>query len=292
MDSTKRGLSEQEAAELWARAARLQDEERRRAEDTARDAGRTEAPGGLATDALPYEVAKQAAVESGIDERFIDSASFLLAVEPHLDHDPKAARSAKALGYSEETITERLIVPADLARVSVAVNEVTAGETFRSDPVEIVEPDGSRRALIYEVPVKIENMLTSDSFSYQVRSSAEVKRYAVLIRQIDDARCEVAVHCTLDRSLRVNGIVLRAIQAVIGASGAGVGAAVAAGIFGEGLGLGVTGLSIAIALTATGLGLGGFVGMGAIIRRAYRKAGENLHAWFRKLLTAVRMRCE
>ncbi|MFW5688223.1 MAG: hypothetical protein ACOC1U_01525 [Spirochaetota bacterium] len=291
MSGARRDLTQQQAAELWARAAALQEEARRGAEDAieARDDGHpTDAEAGT----VSMEIARQAAVESGIDERFVASATFELAVKPHLDRAGKPSLWAKALDVAELVVTERTIVPASLSSVRAAVSNVMASDSFQCDPVEIVTPDDDHISLVYEVPMNIKSVFSEGSFHYQVRSTSEVRRLAVLITRLDDGQSELAVHATLDRSLRTNGIAMRVIQAITGV-GAAVGAA-----FGASELLNVAGLSGGpLAAVLTGLVAAGVAGgvaaiVGRLFRLAYRSAHQKLRESFRKVLTAVRMRAE
>lgn len=284
MAGQKRRLTEREASELWARAAELQESARREAEVVVHtDEGET---GSITAD-----VARLAAVESGIDGRFVDSASLQLAAEPHLDATTGSERAASALGFPERSLTERVTVRGSLSSVVAAVNEVTASESFQSDPVELPVEEDDRVALIYEVPQNLKAVFSEGSFHYRVRYSAEVERYAMLISRVDDDQCEVTVHCALGRSFRQNAIAMRVLQFIAaGGVATGIGFAVSALA-------GVVGLAGVAATATVGVGaalaaLGGFRGVGALYRWGYRKRHERLRGAFRKLLTAVRMRTE
>ena len=278
-----RELSKEQAAELWARAAELQEKARRQDQDTSLSLPVAD------PESISADVARHAAVESGIDARFVDSAALQLAVEPHLDQRPASGRTSTALGVYDTTLTERAIVKESVQSIRATVADVTESDAFSSDPVEIIE-HGESVALVYEVPMNLKNMLNENSFHYQVHSTSEVRRYAVLITPHGEASSEVSVHCTLHRSIRANAIAMRFIQAFAG-GGAGVGGAFLTSLLTRSMGLSGTGLGSAIvgvAAAAFAITVGALAGRG--YRAVYRKAHEKLRGSFRKLLTALRMR--
>ncbi len=280
----RRQLSQEEAAALWARAAELQEQARNQSNDLQRsiEAARP--------DAISQEIAHQAAVESGIDSRFIDSAALQLATEHHLDQPGASGRTSQALGPYETTVTERAVVTGDMSQVRAAVAKVAESGAFSSDPVEIIEHGPHNLALIYEVPQNLKHMFNEDSFHYQVRNASEVRRFAVLISKRDEESCEVSVYCAMHRSIRANAVAMRFVQAFAGVFG-GVGgglltSALIRGFLMAGSTLGT--LTIAIGAAAVGIGLAALAGKG--FRAAYRKTHKRLRDSFRKFLTALRMR--
>lgn len=278
-------MTEHEASELWARAAELQEAARREADLVVRSDDDDEVRG------ISSEIARQAAVESGIDGRFVDSAALQLAVEPYLDPTAGRERAASTLGVSDRSLTERVAVRGSLSSVVAAVNEVTASESFQSDPVEMPVEDDDHVALVYEVPQNLKALFSEGSFHYRVRASAEVERYAMLITKIDDEQCEVTVHCALGRSFQHNAIAMRVVQ-VLGAGGVATGIGFAVSAIAGAVGLAGVAATTAVGVGAALAAVGAFRGVGALFRYAYRKAHEGLRNSFRKLLTAVRMRSE
>ncbi len=288
MGGSRQELTSEEAAALWARAAELQEAARRAASKQTEQARDSLAASSAS---VSYEIARQAAVESGIDERFVESAAMLLAVEPHLDTSSIANWAARSLGFADHTLAERVVVQSPVGDVRQAIAAVTGTDSFQSDPVEIVSEDHGHVALVYEVAQNLKVLFNEDSFHYQVRQSAEVKRYAVVLMALDDESCEITVHVSLDRALATHAGVMRAVQAA-----GGIGAAVGAG-FGANAIVGAIGLAgalgpVLIGVIVAGAGVGAVALFGTVVRFAFRKATQKLRSSFRKFLTAVRMRLE
>jgi hypothetical protein len=281
-------LSETDAIELWERAARLQQEAQKQADEQVRHA----LPDSENPDSVSYEVALQAALESGIDEAHVRQASLEMRLAPQLDRHTVAPWHVKALGFAEKTVSERVRVSASAAAVRSAIGQLVSSPAFESEPVDIVDVDEHTTALVYEVPQKLKVALLEDSagssFHYHVRSVAEIKRYAIIVSEQDDGSTEVAVHTSLDRSVRVNAIALRVIQAIAVPFAAGTGA-LGAGIlvasFAPGLAIGPVLVGLAGAAAAIGAGFG----ITALYRRAYNKAFRRVKESFHKMLTSLRM---
>jgi hypothetical protein len=279
----RHSLSREQAAELWQRAAELQEQARTGDQCTPISLHDSD------PESVSSDVARLSAVESGIDARFVDSAALQLASEQFLDKRQQSGRLSSALGVYDPTLTERAVVNGTVSQVRSAVAEATESDAFASDPVEIVET-GSSVALVYEVGQNLKSMFNEDSFHYQVRSASEIRRYAVLITPRDEQSCEVSMHCTLHRSIRTNAIAMRFIQAFAGA-GAGIGGAVLASVLMRSTELAGTGVGSLVAGTAAAafsITLGALAGKG--YRHSYRTSHEKLRGSFRKLLTALRMR--
>jgi hypothetical protein len=281
-------LSESEAAELWDRAARLQQEAQKQADKQVHDA----LPDPEHPEAVSYDVALQAALESGIDEAHVKQAALEMRLAAHLDRQAVSPRHVKALGFAEKTVSERVRISASPASVRAAIGQVVSSPAFESEPVDIVEFDEQTTALVYEVPQKLRAALLEDSssgsFHYHVRAAAEIKRYAVIVSQQDDGGTEITVHTSLDRSVRVNAIALRIIQAIaipMAAGAVALGTGVLISSFAPGLVIG----PVLVGLAGAASGIGAGFGITALYRRAYNKAYRRVRESFRKLLTSVRM---
>lgn len=284
-------LSESEASDLWERAARLQQEAQKQADQQMRDA----LPNPEHPDAVSYDVALQAALESGIDEAHVRQAALEMRLQPQLDSQPVAQWHVKALGFAEKTVSERVRVSAPVSSVRAVIGQVVGGTSFESEPVDIVEFDERTTALVYEVPTaptahkaSVWQGFDTESFHYRVRSVAEIKRYAIILSEQDDGGTEITVHTSLDRSVRVNAIALRIIQAIAVPIAAGVGA-LAAGILVSSFAPGLVAGPVLVGLAGAAAGIGAGFGITALYRRAYNKAYRRVKESFRKLLTSVRM---
>jgi hypothetical protein len=286
-------LSEADARALWARAAALEavakQETQHDDDNSLPDSAGSGADGTL----ISADIARQAAIESGIEAKYVDAAQLELGVESFLDDADRRSRngsrpqSGRALGFDEIAVAERTVIAASVNQVRVAATGVLSGENFASELIEIVEPSPERLALVYEVPANLKSMIQEGSFHYEIRQRAEIKRFAVLFTAVDGEHTELAVYALLDRSLRVNIIAMRAIQSLTGAGGAvggGFGASALAGV----LGAAGAGAAIITGAGAVALAFGGIVAMGAIFRSAYRTAYANTRESFRRLLTAIK----
>ena len=281
-------LSESEASELWDRAARLQQETQKHADEQVGNA----VASTVNPDAVSYDVALQAALESGIDGTHVRQAMLEMRLAPQLDRQVVASWHVKALGFAEKTVSERVRVSAHASSVRSAIGHVVSSPAFESEPVDIVEFDDHTTALVYEVPQKLKVALLEDSsgtsFHYHVRSVAEIKRYAIIISEQDDGGTEVTVHTSLDRSVRVNAIALRIIQAIavpVAAAAGALGAGILVSSFAPGLVIGPVLVGLAAAAAAIGAGFG----ITAWYRRAYNKAFKRVKESFHKMLTSLRM---
>lgn len=284
-------LSESDATELWERAARLQQDAQKQADEQVRNT----LPGSENPDAVSYDVALQAAVESGIDEVHVRQAALEMRLAPQLDRQTVAPWHVKALGFAEKTVSERVRVPAPASSVRPVIGQVVASPAFESEPIDIIEFDERTTALVYEVPKVPSAMKASfmqafdtESFHYRVRSVAEIKRYAIIVSEQADGSTEVAVHTSLDRSVRVNAIALRIIQAIavpVAAATGALGAGILVSSFAPGLVIGPVLVGLAGAAAAIGAGYG----IAVLYRRAYNKAFKRVRESFRKMLTSLRM---
>lgn len=284
-------LTESEAQALWARAAELQETSRREAREHANDV-LLPASGADGPDAVSADIARQAAIESGIDARFVDAAQLQLASDRFLDDADRRnagrAYGTRALQFAEQAVTERVVVEATPGQARSAAVTVLATESFASDLIEVLDQSRDRMALVYEIPVNIKALIQEGSFHYQIRQAAEIKRFSLLINRLDDTRSEVIVYARLDRSIRVNAIALRAVQAFAGA-GAGVGGGFGASALAGLLGAAGTAAGIITGVGAVAVGLAALAGAGALYRHSYRKVYGTVREGFRRLLTAIKV---
>ena len=282
-------LSENEAHELWQRASELQERERQMAQSQAD--GSALLPSAAADgdpNAISADIARQAAIESGIDARFVDAAQLQLSADSHLDDAARrekrgGASSSGPFGIAERVINERIALPSGSAETRAAAMQILSNDTYSSELVEVIEPNDRQMALVYEIPAK---MLEEGSFNYTVRQVAEVTRFAVTISKLDDDSSEIGVYARMDRSVRVNAIAMRVIQAA-----AGVGAGVGGFVLGTSLVAGSAGLIAGLLPAALAVLMGGGVaaGIGALFRASYRKAHGKVREAFKRVLTAVRI---
>ncbi|MFP4510299.1 MAG: hypothetical protein ACOC4I_00780 [Spirochaetota bacterium] len=284
-------LSEREAKELWERAARLQYEAQKQAEEQVRHA----LPDSDDSETVTYDVALQAALDSGIDETHVRQAALELRLQDQLDRHAVAQWHIKALGFAEKTVSERVRVPASAAAVRSVIGQLVSGPAFESEPVDIVEFDERTTALVYEVPkvpsqykASVMQAFDTESFHYNVRHVAEIKRYAIIIAEQHNAGTEITVHTSLDRSVRINAIALRIIQAITVPVAAGLGA-LGAGILVSSFAPALVAGPVLVGLAGAAAAIGAGFGITALYRRAYNKAFKRVKESFHKMLTTLRM---
>lgn len=283
-----RYLSEEQAANLWKRAAELEERAREQAEaELRRDPDLL--PGGMPGE-VSWATARQAAVEAGIAGRMVDRAALELAAEGNLDPDTASPRARALLGATHTTFTMTRVFAAPLADLRRAIDAVTDTPAYTASLVELIEQDSTHAALVYEIPAALETAAEAGTFHYQVRAVAEIKRFALLLSETEDHKTEVTVQVALGRSIRVNAIALRLIRTLGGAGvGAGAGFAASALVGASALAGGPAAPIIVGAALAAGA-----LGPAALVTRLYRRAYDNayrkLDDAFGRLLTAVRVK--
>ena len=118
MESDPEFLNEEEAAQLWQRAAQLQAEAARRAEKAESERAETEAAEGETADVAPPEGyalthVRSAALEVGIANEFVDAALADLRAERALSQEKRGWRLARwFLKDPPENQTARRVIEA------------------------------------------------------------------------------------------------------------------------------------------------------------------------------------
>jgi len=277
-------LSEDQANHLWARAAELQERART---DAVRLADETRAEFDDLRAVISADVAREAAVESGIDGRFVDQALRQVRMDGKLDTRASAARWARALGISDETLSERIHLDVSPSAAEAAVTSVVQATPFSLELLDVIDLDRNARACLYEVS---ENDDKSSPFRYHVRSVSDVRRVVIIVSRSPDDGADLELYCRLDNSVLVNGIAVRALQAVGAALGVGIGLALGALVI-RLAGLEPTSM-VSLLRGAFGVlaGIGAGVFAGHAFRGFYRHGLKRVRDSFRKLLVAVRMR--
>jgi hypothetical protein len=135
MDSDPTFLSEEEAARLWQRAAQLQAEATRKAEElaqaadgaheTAPESKDGDAPGGYALTHV-----RSAALEVGIGSEFMDAALADLRAERALPQRKRLRPTRWLLRDAPDTLTARRVIEASVSDV-LSATEASWSSTFR-----------------------------------------------------------------------------------------------------------------------------------------------------------------
>ncbi len=288
----KRFLTEDEATQLWRRAAELQAEAARRLEDRSRElAPRSESGDAHPGDGYALDHVRAAAVEAGISAEFVDYAVAELRNERKLairDPDLIDRAADRVLGHPPNSAEVTRVIAAPPERVFQAMQRV-----FPAEPYSLVLKDTqggdllSGGVLVFEVPAW-RGVEGTTSLSYQARGWADIRQLYVSMTTLDTdpVSCELTIRTPLRHSRRIN---FTASAVISGLSGGG------AAIGGVALGLAAAGAIGAAPLVAggiaamTALGLGSVVGGGAMLfyRPIYRYGLRKGLKALEELLAAV-----
>lgn len=266
-------LSEEQARRLWERAAQLQEDARRRADEAERALPvKAEPEGGFA-----LEHVRQAAVEAGIDAAFVDEAwtDQQVGVDPP---SPKLDRQiTRFLGGDVRALEARRVIDAPADRTLEAIRDVFTSESCKlrlSDQIGGHPLEGG--ALVFDA-----------SYDYTTGIGkavmwSDMKHFIVRLRPIDAQRTEVHIRSPLDHSRKLNFSVGSIFNAVVSVGGAAGAAALA----------GVAGAALPVVIPAgivgfTGVWWGGTRAYQALFRKAMRVGQEGLDGLLRQLAVHV-----
>ena len=277
MDTDGRKISEERAAEVWHRAARLQAEAATRLEERSKMlAGRGEAAPGET--GFHVEDVKAAAAEAGIAPEFVELALAEVeggapagpeltgwsarAAERVLGADGRALEVSRAIACAPAAVmgAMRLILPAH--PYTLALRDHIGG-----DPL-----DGG--VLVFDIPPYTMGG-NLGSFAYHA-AAVDVKQLRFSLRPLGGASpaCEVTVTAEMRHGVRRNWKVARASTGTVGVGGG----LLAAGLFANAPALGALGLLGLGPGAVVGVALGGAAlwGYGKLYRYSLRKLHEEL----------------
>ncbi len=266
-------LSEQEAARLWERAARLQ----------AEAAGKVEPPAvhDESTPSSGYALAhvRSAALEAGIGTEFVDAALADLRVErAHPPAEKSTSLARRFLNHPPDTITARRVIEATPQEVLSAMEAVFPGEPFRLTLTDQQGDPLDRGVLVFDIQGTT-TLLLQGGFAFETRE-AGLRQVFVSLRSIEGSKssCEMTMHSPVTSHNLGLGIGL-----IVSALGAGLGG-FAIGALGLAAGVGPLG-AVAGVLVGAGLGVKGYR---ALYRYALRRGGKALQG----LVGAVAVRAK
>ena len=292
MESDPEFLNEEEAAQLWQRAAQLQAEAARRAEKAESDRAETEAAGETADVTPPEGYAlthvRSAALEVGIANEFVDAALADLRAGRALSQGKRGWRLARwFLKDPPETQTARRVIEAAAVDVLSATEAVFPGEPYRLTLTDRQGDPLKGGFLVFDVQ-GLDSPFPR-GFAIEAKYGG-IRQVFLSLQPIEKATpsCEVTLRSPVawshNQDLAVGGVV----TGITGAVGLGLGLAVAtAPVLGlSGIGV-VVAPAILVAGGATGGGLG-VKGYRAMYRYAMRRGQRALDG----LLGAVASRTE
>ncbi|HAB30663.1 MAG TPA: hypothetical protein DCE19_08080 [Gemmatimonadetes bacterium] len=293
MESNPEFLNEEEAAQLWQRAAQLQAEAARRAEKAESDRAETEASGETADVAPPEGYAlthvRSAALEVGIANEFVDAALADLRAGRALSQEKRGWRLARwFLKDPPEAQTARRVIEAAAVDVLSATEAVFPGEPYRLTLTDRQGDPLKGGFLVFDVQGL--NSPFPRDFALEAKYGG-IRQVFLSLQPIEEATpsCEVTLRSPVawshNQDLAVGGVV----TGITGAVGLGLGLAGAVAVAAIGLsGIGVVvAPAILVAGGATGGGLG-VKGYRARYRHAMRRGQRALDG----LLGAVAGRAE
>lgn len=279
MDDDDRVLSEEQARQLWQRAAELQAEAARQLEARSRALVR---PGDVVEGGFRLEHVREAASEAGISEEFVELALAEQAeVGPARGVDRWADRflgpGARAAVASRTFDRPAADIYASLQRV-LPRYQLSLVDSRGGDPL-----DGG--VLVFDLPA-LSGLETTDPVLRDMRLWADLRELHVRVRALDAERTEVTVHAPTTQARRLNLFVSGGVVAVGGLVGATAGAAIGV-LAAEALAFGVPGAVLLVAL-ATVLGFAlATAALTPPMRWLYRWGQSRGEAAMQRLLQAV-----
>ncbi len=258
-------LSEEEAAQVWRRAAQLQAESDGGVEALELDSGDD---GRLSTGYALTNV-RSAAQEAGIADEFVEAALTELSVERALPRGQSGqALARKFLNQPSNMITVRKVIEAKPDEVLSAMQAVLPKEPFRliladqqGDPL-----DGG--ALVFDFPGMKHPFERGFAFAM---TDVGIRQVFVTLRPIEGpiSSCEMMVQCPVTSHNTGFGLGIF-VATLTGAAGFG-----ALGAVGLALGMGPIG-AIGGVLLGAGMGVKGYRAVYNLAMRRAKKALEGL----------------
>ena len=264
-------LTEEEATQLWQRAAQLQAEAARQAELRAEDTVAPEADAERGTPAAGYALThvRAAALEAGIGEEYVEAALADVRAERALPRRASLSRRLlrRIVPDAPDTITVRRVIDATPADVLGAMELILPPEPYRLALVDRRGDPLDGGVLVFDIQGA--GFGAMEGFAGDA-SWADLRQLHMSLRPIPGSHpsCELTIRGPISWAHGLNlafagvfGGLGGGAGLALGSVGAGVAATIAAAI-----GLGVTG----IAALTTGVAIAGAVGGGLIGARAFR----------------------
>lgn len=279
MSDDDRILSEEQARQLWQRAAELQAEGARQLEERSRALVR---PDGQADGGYRLAHVRQAAHEAGISDEFVELALAEQATDG-------AARGVdrwadRFLGPGPRTLVVSRTFDRSPAEVYASLQRVlpryqlSLVDSRGGDPL-------AGGVLVFDLPT-LSGFETTDPVLRDLRMWADLVELHVQVRALGEGRTEVTVRAPTAHARRANLAVGGVLSGVAGLFGGGGGAALGV-LAGNTLALGEVGAALVVAASAA-LGFAATAGAANVpMRWLYRWGQSKGEAALRRLLQAV-----
>jgi hypothetical protein len=292
-------MDEASAVDLWRRAAELQEEDARRADERARSAALQKAlhGEGHSGETFTLEEVRAAAADAGIPAEYVELA-WIEGRHGGVPGSRSATRREYArrrfLGTELQSMTVERAYDASVERVLAAMGDVFPNTPYllELEATETVPADGSR-VLVFAVPGGQELALNYTSFQYAM-AWADIKKLIVTVRAVPGTEevTELIIRSPLGYSRKLNYGVGLAFGSVIGLGGGIGGLFAGLALFSGAVASGAALAPVAVAATGlAGFGAGRSLtewGWRAVYRVALRKGREGLE----KLLGSVALHLE
>jgi hypothetical protein len=287
-DRPESHLSEEDAAQLWQRAAALQAEAARQAEAEARHAVHGELSTSLGDDGYQLQHVRAAAVEAGISEEYLDAALADVRAEAAIKKRKPANRFARRfLSDPPDAITVRRVIDAPVEKVLRTMEEIFPHEPYRLTLTDRQGDPLGGGFLVFNIDGA--SYVATEGFTGQA-SGADLRQVIVTLRPLvgdgADASCEVTLRGPVAWAYTLNsaiGTVFAGLSGGIGLGASWVGSgAVAAALVASGVATVATAGVLAAGVTVAGtvggslLGTRGFRALYALSLRKGQKALEGL----------------
>jgi len=255
----KRELTEEEARRLWERAAELQAEAAPQEHPSELDSG---APGDGSSPGYAVDVVRQAALDAGIDQEFVDKA--LVEVHTEAEGGVLDRWADRFLKDSPKWLTVRrtLDITPEAAYASLQRVLPNAPYDFSLIGTRGVSPlEGGR--LIFEVPNQVGIANQGNATVFDIRHHGGILEIEVSLRAVGDGeQTEVEIAAQLARSRRLTFLVSHGLGGVGTVAGAAITGAISVGLYAP--------VAVVLVLAAMG-GAGGFLGA--------TRGSRRLHGW-------------
>ncbi len=267
-----RRIDESAAAALWRRAAEMQEEEARRAEERDRSSALQRALSGEGDASLSLAEIKAAAESAGIPAEYVELAwverSFGAA------DDGEGSRSERAmhrfLGTDQKRVEVRRTYDAPLDTVLDAMARVFPHAPFglRLEATEKISSEGTE-LFVFVVPGQFDGGLSSPFGGFATAMAwADLKKLIVSMRSLDDgAATEVTIRSPLGYSRKLNYGLGLGIASVLTLGGGALGVLGAAAILGGAIASG----AVLAPLGVAAAGLSGAAGGRILTERGWRR---------------------
>ncbi|MEM7416102.1 MAG: hypothetical protein AAF389_11435 [Gemmatimonadota bacterium] len=256
-------LSEEQAAQLWQRAAALQAEAAQAAESAAAAEG---AKAVVRHEGYQVDHVRQAAIEAGIGAEFLDAALVDMRAEAAVRPKKKTGRLVEILlGETQDALVARRVIAATPEEVLEAMEDVLPKEPYRLQ-LKDRQGDPLNGGLLH-FDIGSASMVAVEGFAMAAAYGGFKEVFASLRPMNDGASCELTVRGPIAGSHKVNAATSSVFTGILSGLGGAVGwvggGAAAAALMGAGVATG------SAAVAGTAITAAAFFGSGKLSLSGY-----------------------